>query len=189
MTTYNTSEFRKGLKVLHEGEPCLVVDSSFRKPGKGNAIYTLRLKNLLRGTVIEKNYRGGESIEGADVLEIDAQYLYKGADTFVFMNNETFEQYELSADQVGDNWKYLKEGMVCSIVLWNDNPITMTPPNHVELEVTYCEPGVKGDTATNVTKVAQFETGAEFTVPSFIKIGDVIKIDTRTGEYVERVKT
>jgi len=189
VTTYNTSEFRKGLKVLFDGEPCLVVESTFRKPGKGNAIYTLRMKNLLRGTVTEKNFRGGESIEGADVMEIDAQYLYKQGDTFVFMNNDNYEQYELSADQVDDNWRYLKEGMVCSIVLWNENPITMTPPNHVELEVTYCEPGAKGDTATKVTKTAKFETDAEFTVPSFIKIGDVIKIDTRTGEYVERVRS
>ena len=189
MATYNTSEFRKGLKVLYEGEPCLVVESTFRKPGKGNAIYTLRMKNLIRGTVTEKNFRGGENIEGADVMEIDAQYLYKQGDTFVFMNNENYEQYELSADQVDDNWKYLKEGLVCSIVLWNDNPITMTPPNHIELTVEYCEPGVKGDTATNVTKPAKFENGAEFTVASFIKIGDVVKIDTRTGEYIERVKS
>ena len=147
------------------------------------------MKNLLRGTVTEKNFRGGESIEGADVLEIDGQYLYKQGDTFVFMNNENYEQYELSADQVGDNWKFLKEGLVCSIVLWNDNPITMTPPNHIELTVEYCEPGAKGNTATNVTKNAKLETGGEFIVPAFIKIGDVLKIDTRTGEYVERVKS
>lgn len=189
MATYNTSEFRKGLKVLLDGEPCLVVESNFRKPGKGNAIYTLRMKNLIRGTVIEKNFKGGESIEGADVVEIDVQYLYRQGDTFVFMDNSSYEQYELSAEQVDDNWKYLKENINCSMVLWNNNPITMTPPNHVELEVTYCEPGVKGDTATNVTKPATVETDAEFNVPAFIKIGDVVKIDTRTGEYVERVKS
>ncbi|MCA9270324.1 MAG: elongation factor P [Planctomycetales bacterium] len=189
MATYNTSDFRKGLKVLWDGEPCLVVESNFRKPGKGNAIYTLRLKNLLRGTVVERNFHGGESIESADIEEIDAQFLYKQVDTYVFMENTTYEQYELSADQVDDNWKYLKEGLPCSLVLWNNNPITITPPNHVELKVEYCEPGAKGDTATNVTKSAKVETGAEFIVPSFIKIDDVLKIDTRTGEYVERVRS
>ena len=122
---YKTNEFRKGLKVLWEGDPCLVIESTFRKPGKGNAIYTLRMRNLIRGTVIERNYKGGESIEGADVHEISAQFLYRQADTFVFMENETYEQYELTAEQVDDYWKYLKEGMGCSIVLWNDNPITM----------------------------------------------------------------
>jgi elongation factor P len=189
VATYKTSEFRKGLKVKMDGEPYLVVESNFRKPGKGNAIYTLRLKNLIRGTVIERNYRGGESIEAADVEEIDVQFLYRQGDTFVFMDNNTYEQYELAADQVDENWKYLKDGTPCSMVLYNGNPITMTPPNHVELKVEYCEPGVKGDTATNVTKPVKVETDAEFTCPSFINIGNVIKIDTRTGEYVERVST
>lgn len=187
MATYKTNDFRKGLKVLLDGEPCLVVESTFRKPGKGNAIYTLRMKNLIRGTVIERNYKGGETIDAADVHEISAQFLYRQADTFVFMENETFEQYELTADQVDEYWKYLKEGMACSMVLWNGNPITMTPPNHVELEVVECEPGAKGDTATNVTKPAKVENGAEFQVPIFIKEGNVVKIDTRTGGYVERV--
>ncbi len=189
MATFNTSEFRKGLKVLFDGEPCLVVESSFRKPGKGNAIYTLRMKNLLRGTVVEKNFRGGESIEGADVEGTEAQFLYRQGENFVFMNNTTYEHYELSKEQVYESWKYLKDNMNCSLVLWNGNPITITPPNHVELKVEYCEPGVKGDTATNVTKPCQVETGAEFQAPGFINIGDVIKIDTRTGAYVERVKT
>lgn len=189
MATYSTNEFRKGMKVLFDGDPCLVVESTFRKPGKGNAIYTLRMKSLLRGTVIEKNFRGGESIEAADVVELDVQYLYRSGDTFVFMENDTYEQYELTAEQVDDAWRYLKENMTCSMVLWNGNPITMTPPNHVELKVEYCEPGVKGDTATNVTKPVQMENGAEFQAPGFINIGDVIKIDTRTGAYVERVRS
>jgi len=189
VATYKTSEFRKGLKVKLDGEPYLVVESNFRKPGKGNAIYTLRLRNLVRGTLIERNYRGGESIEAADVEEIDVQFLYRQADTFVFMDSDTYEQYELTADQVDENWKYLKDGTPCAMVLYNRNPITMTPPNHVELKVEYCEPGVKGDTATNVTKPVKVETDAEFICPSFINIGNVIKIDTRTGEYVERVST
>ncbi len=187
MATYSTSDFRKGLKVQIDGEPYLVIDSNFRKPGKGNAIYTLRMRNLVRGTILERNYKGGESIEAADVEEIDTQYLYRQGDTFVFMDNSTYEQYELSSDQVDDNWKYLKENLRVSMIIYNGNPITMSPPNHVELKVEYCEPGAKGDTATNVTKPVKMETGAEFVCPAFIDIGNVVKIDTRTGSYVERV--
>ena len=187
MATYKTSDFRKGLKIQIDGEPYAVVESTFRKPGKGNAIYTLRMKNLVRGTLIERNYKGGESIEAADVEEIDVQYLYRQADTFVFMDNQTYEQYELAAEQVDDNWRFLKENLACSMVLYNGNPITMAPPNHVELKVLETEPGAKGDTATNVTKPAKVETGAEIQVPIFIKQGNVIRVDTRTGEYVERV--
>jgi elongation factor P len=187
VATYKTSEFKKGLKVQIDGEPYTITEMNFRKPGKGAALYECKLRNLVRNTMISKTYRGGESLESADVEEIDAQYLYRQADTFVFMDNKTYEQYELSADQVEDNWKYLKEGLPCSMLLYNNNPIAMTPPNHVELMVTECEPGAKGDTATNVTKPAKFETGGEFGVPIFIKEGNVVKIDTRTGAYVERV--
>ena len=175
------------MKVQIDGEPYLVVESTFRKPGKGNAIYTLRMKNLIRGTVLERNYKGGESVEEADAVEIDAQFLYIQGDTFVFMENDTYEQHELSKEQIDDAWKYLKDNMPVKLMLYNGNPITMTPPNHVELKVEYCEPGAKGDTATNVTKPATMETGAEFLVPGFINMGNVIKIDTRTGDYVERV--
>lgn len=189
MAVYKTSEFRKGLKVQIDGDPYLMVEMNFVKPGKGNALYKCKLRNLLRNTILDRTYKGGDTLESADVNEVQAQYLYRQGDTFVFMNNETFDQYELSAEQVDDNWKYLKEGMVCSMVLYNGNPITMAPPNHVELTVEYCEPGAKGDTATNVTKVAKMETGAEFTVPAFINIGNVLKIDTRNGSYVERVST
>jgi elongation factor P len=185
--SYKTSDFRKGLKVQIDGEPYLMIEMNFRKPGKGNALYECRLRNLIRGTVLSRTYRGGETLEAADVEEVDVQYLYRQGETFVFMNNATYDQYELTEDQVGDNWKYLKEATKCSIVLYNGNPITMTPPNHVELKVEYCEPGVKGDTATNVTKPVKVETGAEILCPAFIVMGNVIKVDTRTGEYVERV--
>ncbi|GIW98834.1 MAG: elongation factor P [Pirellulaceae bacterium] len=187
MPTYKTSDFRKGLKVQIDGDPYLMIEMNFVKPGKGNALYKCKLRNLLRGTVIDRTYKGGDELEAADVHEITAQYLYRQGDTFVFMADDTFEQYELSAEQVDDNWKYLKEGMKVQIVLFNGNPITMTPPSHVELTVTQCEPGAKGDTATNVTKPATVETGAEIIVPGFIKEGNVIKVDTRTGNYVERV--
>lgn len=189
MTTFKTNDFRKGLKIQIDGEPYLMVAMNFVKPGKGNAFYKCRLKNLIRNTVIDRTYKGGDSLEGADVEEIDCQYLYRQADAFVFMDAATFEQYELTADQVDENWKYLKDGISCSMVLFNEQPITLTPPNHVELKVEYCEPGAKGDTATNVTKLAKVETGAEFVMPSFINIGDVIKIDSRTGDYVERVRS
>lgn len=187
--TYKTSDFRKGLKVQIDGEPYLMIEMNFVKPGKGNAFYKCKLKNLLRGTALDRTYKGGDSLESADVEEIDVQYLYRQQDTFVFMDNKTYEQYELSSDQVDDSWKYLKEGMECSMMLFNGNPIILSPPNHVELKVEYCEPGAKGDTATNVTKPVKVETGAEIICPSFINMGNVIKVDTRTGQYVERVST
>lgn len=164
-------------------------ECNFVKPGKGNAFYKCKLRNLVRNTVLDRTYKGGESLEAADVEETEVQYLYRQADTFVFMDNKSFDQYELSSEQVDDAWKYLKEGMTCSMVLYNGNPITMTPPNHVELQVEYCEPGAKGNTATNVTKPVKVETGAEIQCPAFIDIGNTIKVDTRTGEYVERVRT
>jgi elongation factor P len=184
----NTSDFRKGLKVQLDGDPYLMIECNFVKPGKGQAMYKCRLRNLVRGTVLDRTYKSGESIEAADVEEIDAQYLYRQGDQFVFMNNENYEQYELSADQVDDAWKYLKEGMNCSMILFNDNPITITPPNHVVLQIEYCEPGVKGNTASNLTKPVKVETGAEFICPAFVEIGEMVKIDTRSGDYIERVK-
>lgn len=187
MPTYNTSDFRKGLKVQIDGEPYLMTEMNFVKPGKGNAFYKCKLKNLIRGTMLERTYKGGDSLESADVEQIEVQYLYRQGDAFVFMDTTTFEQYEVSSDQAGDAWKYLKDGMICTMTLYNGNPIIMEPPNHVELEVVDCAPGAKGDTATNVTKPAKVETGAEISVPGFIKEGNVIKVDTRTGEYVERV--
>lgn len=189
MATYKTSDFRKGLKVQLDGEPYLMIEMNFVKPGKGNALYKCKLRNLLRGTIISRTYKGGDSLEAADVEELEVQYLYQNGDIFVFMDKTTFEQFELQAEQVGDNWKYLKEELTCSVVLFDGNPITMTPPNHVELKVEFCEPGAKGDTATNVTKPVKVETGAEFLAPIFINTGNVIKIDTRTGQYVERVRT
>ncbi|MBL9093410.1 MAG: elongation factor P [Planctomycetaceae bacterium] len=187
MGTYSTSDFKKGLKIQIDGEPYLITEMNFRKPGKGNALYECKMKNLIRGTTLQRTYKGGDSLESADVTEIDAQFLYRQGDKFVFMDNTSFEQYELSPEQIDDAWKYIKEGTVCSVVLFNDNPITVTPPNHVVLKVEYTEPAVRGNTATNLTKPAKMETGAEFIVPAFIEMGEMIKIDTRTGEYGGRV--
>lgn len=188
MGTYNTSEFRKGLKVQIDGDPYIMSECNFVKPGKGQALYKCKLRNLLRGTTLDRTYKSGDSIEAAEIDEIQAQYLYRQGDHFVFMDNDTYEQYELTPQQVDDAWKYLKEAMVCSIVLHNGTPISLTPPNHVVLKVEYCEPGARGNTATNVCKPCKVETGAEFPCPFFVNIGDLIKIDTRTGEYLERVK-
>jgi len=186
--SYNTSDFRKGLKVQIDGEPYLMVECNFVKPGKGQALYKCKLRHLIRNTLLDRTYKSGDSLDVADVEEIQAQFLYRQGDQFVFMCNETYEQYELTAQQVDEAWKYLKEGMVCGMVLFNGRPISVTPPNHVVLRVEYCEPGARGNTATNVTKLARVETGADMSVPSFVDMGDLIKIDTRTGEYIERVK-
>ncbi|MGW8256615.1 MAG: amino acid--tRNA ligase-related protein, partial [Thermoguttaceae bacterium] len=133
MASYNTSEFRKGLKVQLDGDPYLMIECNFVKPGKGQALYKCKLRNLLRNTVIDRTYKSGDSLEAAEIEEIQAQYLYRQMDQFVFMDNETYEQYELSAEQIDDSWKYLKEAMICSIILYNRQPISMTPPNHVVL--------------------------------------------------------
>ena len=188
MASYNTSEFRKGLKVQLDGDPYLMIECNFVKPGKGQALYKCKLRNLLRGTVIDRTYKSGDSIEAADVEEIEAQFLYRQQDQFVFMDNKTYEQYELSKEMVDEAWKYLKEGMICSMTLFNGNPISVSPPNHVVLKIEYCEPGVRGNTATNVTKPCRMETGAEILCPSFVEMGEYVKVDTRTGEYIERVK-
>ncbi len=186
---YKTNDFRKGLRVQIDGEPYIMTGMEFVKPGKGNALYKCKLKNLLRGTTLSRTYKGGDSLDEADIMETDAQFLYRQGDTFVFMNNDSYEQYEIPAATIEEDWKYLKDGMKCQVTLFNNLPILMTPPNHVELKVEYCEPGAKGDTSTNVTKPVKVETGGEFLTPIFINIGDVIRIDTRSGEYVERVKS
>jgi len=186
---YKPSEFRKGLKVSIDGEPYIMTHFEFKKPGKGSALYICKLKNLLRQTTLDRTYKQNDSLDEADILETNMQYLYRQGDKFVFMNSENYEQYEMTAEQIGDDWKYLKDNSDCQITFFNGNPILMTPPNHVDLVVEYCEPAAKGDTATNVKKPVKVETGGEFFTPIFVNIGDVIRIDTRTGEYSERVKS
>jgi elongation factor P len=188
VASYNTSDFRKGLKIQIDGDPYLMIECNFVKPGKGQALYKCRMKNLLRGSSLDRTYKSGDSLEAADITEIEGQYLYRQGDKWVFMDTTSFEQYELNATQVDDAWKYLKDGMMCQLLLFNDQPISLTPPNHVVLNIEYCEPAVRGNTATGVTKPVKVETGAEILCPAFIEMGDVIKVDTRTGEYIERVK-
>lgn len=188
MSTYSTNEFRKGLKIQIDGVPFQMIEMNFRKPGKGTALYECKLKNLLRGTVTDRTYKAGQTLEAADVSEFTAQYLYRQSSSFVFMKNDDYEQFELTEEQVGDFWKFLKEGMDCQLVVFNDQPIAVTPPNHVILQVEYCEPTAKGNTATNVQKPVKLETGAEILAPAFINIGDYLRVDTRTGDYIERSK-
>ena len=188
MPSYNTSEFKKGLKVQIDGDPYIMIECNFVKPGKGQALYKCKLRNLLRNTVLDRTYKSGDSLEAADITTIDAQYLYKQGEAFVFMDNDNYEQYELSKEQVDDAWKWIKEGTVCSMLLYNGNPISMEPPQHMVLTVAYAEPAVRGNTATNLQKPVKLETGAEVIVPAFIEQGDTIKVDTRTGDYLERVK-
>jgi elongation factor P len=185
---YNTSEFKKGLKVQIDGDPYIMIECNFVKPGKGQALYKCKLRNLLRNTVLDRTYKSGDSLDAADIATIEAQFLYKQGEQFVFMDQSSYEQYELTKDQVDDAWKWIKEGTVCSMLLYNGNPISMEPPNHMVLKVEYAEPAIRGNTATNLTKPVKLETGAEVIVPAFIEQGDTIKIDTRTGDYLERVK-
>ena len=188
MAVYSTNEFRKGLKVEIEGDPFLMFECNFVKPGKGVAFYKVKLRNLLKGTVLDRTFKAGTSLNSADVEEFPVQFLYRQGNTFFFMENENYEQYELTEEQVDEAWKYLKEGMICQIMMYNNNPIALTPPNHVVLKIEYCEPSVKGNTATNVTKPVKVETGAEFQCPAFVEMGEYIRLDTRTGEYIERAK-
>jgi elongation factor P len=188
VVSYSTSDLRKGLKVLIDNEPYLIVDTEFMKPGKGQAVYRTKMKNLLRGTIVDKTYRSGDKVDAADVTEASLEYLYNDSREWTFMNPENYEQISVSKDNLEDAHKWLKEGMPVGVVFWGEKPISVVPPNHVELEVTYCESVAKGNTASNVQKPATLETGAEVNVPAFINIGDKVKIDTRTGEYVERVR-
>lgn len=188
MAIYRTGEFRKGIKIQLDGDPYLMIECNFVKPGKGQALYKCKLKNLVKGTVLDRTWKSDDSVEAADVEEIKGQFLYRQGDKFVFMDEKSYEQIELTADQVDEAAKYLIDGMVCDMTLFNGNPISVSAPNHVVLRVEYCEPGVRGDTATNVSKPVKLETGAEINCPPFVEMGDLIRIDTRTGEYLERVK-
>jgi elongation factor P len=188
VASYNTSDFRKGLKVQMDGDPYLMIDCQFVKPGKGQALYKCKLRHLLRGTVLDRTLKSGDSLEAADVTEIEAQYLYRQGDVWVFMDTTSFEQYELNKDQVDEAWKYIKDGMMCQMMLFNNRPIALTPPNHVVLKIEYCEPAVRGNTATGVTKPVKVETGAEILCPAFVEMGESIRVDTRTGEYLERAR-
>lgn len=188
MASYTTNEFRSGLKVMLDDDPCAIIENEFVKPGKGQAFNRVKLRNLKTGRVVERTFKSGESLEAADVVEATLQYLYNDGSEWHFMNEESYEQYSASRDTVGDAANWLKEQDVCVVTLWNGVPILVVPPNFVNLAVTSTDPGVRGDTASGATKPATVETGATIKVPLFIEEGELLKIDTRTGEYVSRVK-
>lgn len=188
MATYSTNEFKRGLKVMLDGDPCTIIENEFVKPGKGQAFNRTRLRNLKTGRVWEKTFKSGESLEAADVLDVDMQYLYSDGEFWYFMDPNTFEQVGASESSVSDAKNWLKEQDVCVVTLWNGEPISVTPPNHVTLQVTETDPGVRGDTATGATKPATLETGAVVQVPLFVDVGDLLKVDTRSGEYISRAK-
>lgn len=171
-----------------DGDPYAIVENEFVKPGKGQAFNRVRIRNLKNGRVVEKTFKSGESVEAADVVDVDMQYLYNDGEFWHFMDPQTFEQIGAGETAVADAAKYLKEQDIVSVTLWNGEPLSVTPPNHVELRVSQCDPGVRGDTATGATKPATVETGATVKVPLFVEEGDVLKIDTRTGDYISRVK-
>ncbi len=188
MAQYATNQFKSGLKILIDGEPCAIIENEFVKPGKGQAFNRVKIRNLKTGRVIERTYKSGETVEAADVVETDMQYLYNDGEFWYFMNPETYEQIAASATAMGDAAKWLKGEEICTLTLWNGEPISVTPPNFVTLQITDTDPGVRGDTASGGSKPATLETGAVVKVPLFIDNGEVIKVDTRTGEYVGRVR-
>jgi elongation factor P len=188
MGNYSTNEFRSGLKVMLDGDPCSILDNEFVKPGKGQAFNRVKLRNLKTGRVLEKTFKSGESIEGADVLDMDMQYLYNDGDFWYFMEPDTFEQHQATETAVGDAELWLKEQDTCMVTLYNGSPLSVTPPIHVELEIIETDPGLRGDTAQGGSKPAKLVTGATVKVPLFLDQGDLIKVDTRTGEYQGRAK-
>lgn len=183
----DTSSFRNGLKIELDGEPYTITYFQHVKPGKGGAFVRTKVKSLKTGKIVDKRFRAGEKVELADIDERRMQYLYKDGESLVFMDNETYDQTPFSAEVVGEAGRFLKENLDVEVLFWRGTPLNVDLPNFVVAEITQCEPGEKGDTASNVTKPATLETGAVVQVPLFIKQGESIRVDTRSGEYVERV--
>lgn len=188
MAYYSTNEFRSCLKIMHDGEPCSIITHEFVKPGKGQAFHRVRLRKLISGKIIEKIFKSGESVPAANIIDIHLNYLYNDGEFWYFINYDNFEQLAAGVKAVGENTKWLVEQAECVLTLWNYQPIAVTPPKFVELAILSTDPGVKGDTTGSCSKPATLTTGAVVKVPLFIQIGDLIKVDTRSGEYVSRVK-
>ncbi|MFW1676634.1 elongation factor P [Pontibacter sp. JAM-7] len=186
MASVSTNQFKNGMKVMIDGDPCSMVDVEFVKPGKGQAFTRVKLRNLLSGRIWERTFKSNESVETADVMDTDMEYSYFDGELWYFMDPTTFEQVGADATAVGDTKLWLKEQDTVMVTLFNGNPISVTPPNFVELQVVETDPGLKGDTAQGGSKPATLSTGAVVRVPLFINEGEVLKIDTRTGDYVSR---
>ncbi|PHH57997.1 elongation factor P [Coxiella burnetii] len=188
MATHSTNEFRGGLKVMVDGDPCSIIDNEFVKPGKGQAFNRVKFRNLKTGRVLERTFKSGETLPAADVVEVEMQYLYNDGEFWHFMTSENYEQHAASKEAVAEAKQWLKEEALCMVTMWNGVPLSVEPPNFVELKITETEPGVRGDTAAGGTKRAKLETGAVVRVPLFLNEGEIIKVDTRRGEYVSRAK-
>ena len=188
MASYSTNEFKSGLRIILDNDPYVIVENDFVKPGKGQAFNRVKIRNLKTGRVIERTFKSGDSVEAADVVEVEMQFLYDDGELWYFMDPSSFEQIGADAAAMGDAAKWLKGQDLCQVTLWNGVPLTVTPPNFVVMAITETDPGLKGDTSSGGTKPATLETGAIVKVPLFVQTGEVIKVDTRTGEYVSRVK-
>jgi len=188
MASYSTNEFRGGMKLLLDGDPCSIIENELVKPGKGQAFNRVKLRNLKTGRVLEKTFRSGESVEAADVVDVEMEFSYNDGEFWYFMDPTTFEQIGATETAVGEAAKWIKGQELCQVTLWDGNPLAVTPPNFVELTIVETDPGVRGDTAQGGNKPAKLETGAVVKVPLFVEEGEMIKIDTRSEEYVSRVK-
>lgn len=182
-----TSEFRKGFKIEMNGEPFIIVEFLHVKPGKGGAFVRTKLKSLLTGKILEHTFRSGERVKSPDIEEKEVQYLYNDGENYYFMDKESYWQFELAEDQLVDSKDFLQENITLTVLFHNNNPVCVQLPTFVELRIDRTEPGVRGDTASGGTKPAKLESGAMVQVPLFLEEGDIIKIDTRTGEYIERI--
>lgn len=185
---YSTADFRKGLKIEIDGEPFIIVDFQHVKPGKGGAFVRTKIKSLISGSVLDRTYRSGEKVGRPELESKFAQYLYRDDELFYLMDTASYEQFQLTGEQLGEMVNYLKENTNVDVLFFKGRAIQIEVPTFVELRVTETEPGVKGDTATGATKPATLETGFTVNVPLFINEGDMLKIDTRTGEYASKVK-
>ncbi|NPA93843.1 MAG: elongation factor P [Thermodesulfobacteria bacterium] len=186
---YESSDLRKGLKIIIDGQPYIITDFQFSKPGKGQALYRCKLKNMITGYTMDRTYRSGDKFEPANLEERKMQYLYNDGEGYHFMDTKTYDQITLTEENVGEAKNFLQDNMEVDVLFFNETPISINLPNFVQLKVVKADPGVKGDTATGATKPATLETGYTIQVPLFVEEGDVLKIDTRTGQYVERVKS
>jgi elongation factor P len=185
---YSTTDFKRGLKIELDGAPYTIVDFQHVKPGKGGAFVRTKVKNLLTGKVLDQTFRSGERVKRPDLMEREMQYLYSEGDRFCMMDNENYEQIMLTEEQVGEARLYLTDNLDVKVLFFNQQPVAVEVPNFVELEVTQVEPGVRGDTATGGTKPATLSSGVTIQVPLFINEGDRVRVDTRTGAYMERLK-
>ena len=185
---YESGDLRKGLKIEMDGDPYIIVQFEFVKPGKGQALYKCKLKNMLTGAQFDRTFRSSEKFNEANLEEHEMEYLYSDGNSYCFMNTSTYDQEFLTENQITESKDFLKENTVCNILFFKEKPIEVSLPNFVDLKIVEVDPWVKGDTTSGSTKPATLETGYIVQVPPFVEEGEIIRIDTRTGEYVERVK-